>query len=237
MQDIIITLIVIVVTAILVGAIFWFVHQHKVQQEQLFVNTSSLRGWAYERIEQRLTSGFRLRGTAAGAAWELLSLRESTGREAGPGSSNVTVSTTWSSVPANPPGGLAMIGLRPAISAENASAVAACMGSMVVQSALRLMLGSDAAHQLSSMQEVEAGSASFRQRYMVWAHTEADARRLVSSSVESALLAWPKKLSLVIKLGPEGIHIRLPEQLSQPSAVDPLIDLGRHLLEAWQGGG
>jgi hypothetical protein len=72
---------------------------------------------------------------------------------------------------------------------------------------------------------------------MVWAHTEADARRLVSSSVESALLAWPKKSNLVIKLGPEGIHIRLPEQLSQPSAVDPLIDLGRCLLEAWQSGG
>ena len=231
MENLIPSLIVIAVCAVVIIAIFWFVNRNKVQQEQKIQEIASLRGWEYERIREPLAAGYRLRGTIDGIPWTLEGLTESNSREAGPGSSETSSSTRWISPAANPPGGMVVIGTRPP---GSTTAAASMMGSTLVQAALRLMVGKDA-FQISNLREVSAGSASFQQRYMVWAHSEADAQRLLSSSVESALLAWPVKLPLVVKLGPQGLEIRLAQRkVTSSIEMDGMVNLGRSLLDAWQ---
>lgn len=231
MENLIPSLIVIAVSAVVIIAIFWFVNRNKVQQEQKIKEIASLRGWEYERIQEPLTAGYRLRGTSDGIPWTLEGLTESNSHEAGPGSSDVSSSTRWISPTANPPGGMVVIGTRPP---GSTTAAASMMGSTLVQAALRLMLG-DLADAVSSLKEVPAGSESFRQRFMVWAHDEQDANRLISSNTESALMAWPENLPVIIKLGPSGLEIlHNKARLIKPAEINQFVELGYRLIDAWQ---
>jgi hypothetical protein len=231
MRDLVTSLIVIAATALVIVAIFWLVKRSKTRQEEKIKETASLRGWEYERIKQPLASGYRLRGTSGESAWLLEGIIESTSHEAGPGSPETTSSTRWFSASASLPGGMVVFGPRPA---GSTSVIASSMGNMLVQAALRLMVGEGAA-QISTLREIQSGSSSLQQRYMVWSHSDEDAQRLLSSSVESALLAWPVKVPLVAKLGPKGLEIRLAQHLvTNPAELDGLVDLGCRLLDAWQ---
>jgi len=96
------------------------------------------------------------------------------------------------------------------------------------------MLGNQA-NAVSSLKEVPAGSGSFRQRFMVWAHNEPDADRLVSSDIEATLLAWPVQIPLIIKLGPSGLELlHNKDQLTKPAEINPFVELGCRLIDAWQ---
>jgi len=231
MENLIPSLIVIAVCGVVIIAIFWLVNRNKVQQELKIKEIASLRGWEYERIQEPLAKGYRLRGVIDTIPWSLEGLTESNSHEAGPGSSETSSSTRWRSPAGNLPGGLVVIGPR---TPGSTSAAAGMMGSALVQAALRLMVGKDAS-QISTLREANAGSASLQRRYMVWAHSEADAQHLLSSSVESALLAWPVKLPLVVKLGPQGLEIHLAQRkVTSPIEMDELASLGSRLLDAWQ---
>ena len=222
----------IAITAVIVVAIFWFVNRNKVQQEQQIQKIAQpCAGWEYERIQERLATGYRMCGTINDIPWSLEGLTESIDHEAGPGSAETTSTTRWRSPVGNLPGGLVVIGPR---TPGSTSAAAGMMGSALVQAALRLMVGKDAS-QISTLREANAGSDSLQRRYMVWAHSEADAQHLLSSSVESALLAWPVKLPMIIKLGPRGLEIRLTQRkVTSSIEMDGMVDLGRRLLDAWQ---
>lgn len=231
MNDLIVSAVVTILTGLGIGAIFWFVHQNKLKQEELIRNNANLRGWDYEAVREPLRSGYRLHGSHNDVEWMLEGINHSASREAGPGSSEVSSTTRWHCLPAPLPGGVTAIGPRPAV---NTASLAGAMSSTIVQAALRLMLG-DQASAVAAMKEVTAGSGSFQQRYMVWAQDEQDAVRLVSSDVEAALMAWPDKLPLIIKIGPSGMEILHKEaRLTRPADLNAFVDLGCRLLDAWQ---
>jgi hypothetical protein len=231
MENLIPSLIVIALCGVIIIAIFWLVNRNKVQQEQKIQEIASLRGWEYAAIREPLRSGYRLSGKHRGTDWVLEGIDEASGREAGPGSSEVSSTTCWQCQPAPLPGGMVAVGLRPS---QNTAALSAAMSNTLIHAALRLMLGSQAGA-VSSLKEVPAGSESFRQRFMVWAHDEQDANRLISSDTESALMAWPENLPVIIKLGPLGLEIlHNKARLTKPAEINQLVELGCRLIDAWQ---
>lgn len=233
MQNLMPSLLVIAGTAIIIIAILWIVQRNKVQQEQFIQGIASLRGWEYERIQQRLTAGYRLRGTIQSTPWILEAITKRPDHEADSGSVEAANTTRWLATPSHLPEALVAIGPR---SPGSSAVLASPLGRSLAQAALSLMVGEDAA-QVSRLHEVQVGSTGFQRRYMVWADTEADAQRLVSASVESALLAWPVKLPLVVKLGPMGMEIFLSNRkVSSSIEIENIVDLGRRLLTSWQSG-
>ncbi len=231
MENLIPSLIVIALTAVGVAALFWFLHQNKVKKEEQILNHANLHGWSYEAIREPLRSGYRLSGKYRETDWVLEGIDEASGRDAGPGSSEVSSTTCWQCQPAPLPGGMVAVGLRPQ---GNTTAFASVMSNTLIQAALRLMLG-DLADAVSSLKEVPAGSESFRQRFMIWARDEQDANRLISSDTESALMAWPENLPVIIKLGPSGLELlHNKARLTKPAEINQFVELGCRLIDAWQ---
>jgi hypothetical protein len=70
---------------------------------------------------------------------------------------------------------------------------------------------------------------------MVYAHSQDDARRLLSRGVEFALLDWPARRQLAIKLGGSDLSILLPGlRITEIDQAEEIVDLGVRLATAWQ---
>lgn len=233
MDDVTLSLIVIVVTGMLVAGIFWIYQRRKAQRAEQLRQAALQRGWRLERIQQPLRSGYQVEGTAGGIRWSLESLAQASAQEAGPGSSSVSRFTQWQTTEVRLPGRLVLIGPRPQ---AGATPNFGGFGNMLVQAGLQAMLGADAG-KLSGLSEVQAGSPELQKQAMIWAHKQQDARQLLGRGVESALLAWPFRPLPVIKLTPEKLIISLNDrQLEQESELAALVGLGERLAGAWQAG-
>ena len=77
-------------------------------------------------------------------------------------------------------------------------------GDMVLQKALRMMLG-DEAGQAAGLGEVKVGRGSFGERYSVWATSREAAEKMLTFDLENALLKWQgKELFPVLKFSSAG---------------------------------
>lgn len=210
MDDITLNLIVIAVLAVLGGLIFFLVRRQQAQNEQELLQLAAERGWKYEAIREPLAWGLKL----TAPRWTLEALSRSSGREAGPGSSEVAMLTTWH---APAPGSTFLFG--PRTSPANLGG----LGEMLQQQVLQLALGADA----NGLNEIQAGSAAFQQKYMLWAQNP---EVCLSPALEAALLAW-KGVQPVIKRTSAGLTLELRGvRLSKPAEIRALVDLGEELL-------
>ncbi len=211
MDDITLNLIVLAVLAILGGLVFFLVRRKQAQNEQELIQLATERGWKYETIREPLAWGLKL----TSPRWTLEALSRSSGQEAGPGSSDVSMLTTWH---APAPGSTFLIGAR------TSTANLGGMGEMLTRQVLQLALGADA----SGLSEIRAGSAAFQQKYMLWAQNPAEIR--LSPALESALLNW-KGPQPLIKRTSAGLTIELRGvRLSKPAEIRALAQLGEILL-------
>jgi hypothetical protein len=187
MDDITLSILVILATGLLVALIFFIGHRRNRANEESLIQIAAENGWQYEPIRKPLASGYRM--TAPG--WTLESISESNGGTASPGSSNITQTTVWQ---ANIPGTTLLIG--PRLSQANLGA----LGDMLLQKVFDRYLGNDG----QGISEVQAGSEPFRKNYMVYAQDPQAIR--ISPALESALLNWrgPKPH---IKRTSKGIEI------------------------------
>jgi hypothetical protein len=209
MDDITLNLMVLAALVMVGGIIFFLVRRKQAGNEQEIVQAAAERGWTYEPIREPLAWGLRL----ASPRWTLESISRSSGREAGPGSSDISMLTTWH---ANAPGSTLLLGARtPAASLGS-------VGDMLVRQVLQLALGEESA----GLKEVPAGNEDFRNRYMLWAQNPADARQLITPALETALLAW-KKQPLLVKRTSEGLTIELRGvRLKTAAEIISLVQLG-----------
>ncbi len=223
MGDLIPSLIVIAITGLVVGLIFYLVHRNKTAKEKAVRDLAAANGWVYEPVSERLSSGFRLRK----GNWVIESLTTSSSNsEAGPGSSTTSSSTRWACAEPRLPDGMVLIGPRqPEVNLGNVS-------SFLMQAALALMIGPDAKN-AEGIQQVELGSLALMRRFMVWTNREEAARKLISQQVESALVNWSNKLLPVVKFSPAGLEVSVKQaRLYQEADLYALVKLGNALEDA-----
>jgi hypothetical protein len=202
MDNITLNLIVLAVLALIGGLVFILVRGGKAENEQKLIRMAAGEGWTYESIREPLAWGLRLKSPQ----WTLEALARSSGQEAGPGSSNVAMSTTWQ---ADAPGSTLLIGAR------TSQADLGSLGDMLTRQVLQLALGADA----QGLNEIQAGSETFRRKYMLWATEAAEMERLVTPALESALLAWQgqapliKRLSGILTIELRGVRLQKEDEL------------------------
>jgi hypothetical protein len=213
MNDITLNLIVLAVLILIGAGIFLIVRRKQAGDQQELIQMAAQHGWTCESIREPLAWGLRLKS----ARWTLEALSRSSGKESDSGSSNVSMSTTWQ---AEAPGSTLLIGPR------TSPASLGNIGDRLIRQVLQQTLGADA----SGLSEVQAGSASFRQMYMLWAQDPVELERLLTPALESALLAW-KGEKMLIKRVSGGLSIELRGvRLKKAADLLSLIQIGEILL-------
>ena len=216
MNDILLNLFVLAVFAIIAVGILLFVRSKQAEQKEEIQRMAAERGWSYESLREPLAWGERIKG----ANWTLEAISTSSGRETGPGSSDVSMKTTWK---ADAPGSTLLIGKG------SAQANLGAMGDALTQKVLKMALGADA----YDLVEVEVGSPEFRSQYMVWAQEPAEAGKLVSPSLQAALMQWKgeppviKRTSQGLIIEVHGVHLKKPDELTA------IIQIGELLLDKY----
>lgn len=215
MNDITLNLIVLSALIMIGGVIFFLVRRRQVHSERELIQLAAEKGWKYETIHEPLAWGLRL----TSPRWTLESISRSNGREAGPGSSDVASSTVWR---ANAAGSTFLLGER--TSQTNLGG----MGEMLTRQALQFALGAEA----SGLNEIQAGSEAFRQKYMIWAQDASQIR--ISPMLENTLLGW-KGSKPLIKRTSDGLTMELRGvHLKTINEICPLIQLGEVIVEMTQ---
>lgn len=236
MDDLTLGIVVSVGTAVFIGAILLLNRRLQSRRMAALQATATAHGWEYTPLREGRTSGYRITGRTPDSAWTLESTFTASSTDSESGTSTGHRRTCWQSAGAALADGLILIGPRTAAGPLPDPQALGGLAGVVVQKALSLMLGEDAPL-FPGLQEVPLGSGTLRERYMIWAHDERAARRLLTFDVERALTDWSPKLPLVVKINPRGMQINVQNtQLLDPTALEQLVDLGVRLIAAWQEG-
>lgn len=215
MTDILLNLIVLAVLAVIGGAIFLLVRRNQASEEQKLVQMAAQRGWTYEPIREPLAWGLRL----SAPGWTLEALSRSSGREAAPGSSNVSMSTTWHADMAGSP---VLVGPR------TSQVDLGGFGDLLTRQVLGAALGSEA----EGLSEVRVGGGDFLKRYMLWAQSPFEAAEIATPALQSALLAW-KGVAPIVKRSSVGLEIELRgARVKKVDEIIPIVELGEMLLHS-----
>lgn len=215
MDDITLSLLVILAVGLLVVLIFVLTRRNRAAQEKALEQMALERGWKLEVVREPLVYGQRIRYKD----WMIELLTKSSGRSATStaSSSNVTSTTTWRA-----PGRGKTLLIGPRSTQINLGG----LGEALLRQVLQMALGSEA----DGLVEVKAGSEAFRKDFMIYARDEEDVRRLISPFLESTLMNW-KKLSPTIKRTSQGLSIELPRnRLQKQEDIEILVKLGDLLL-------
>ena len=211
MDDLTLTLLVIAATALLAGVIFLLVRRRQVQTEQALIQFAVENGLKYEKMSAPLASGFRLDGPG----WSLESVSRSSGQSSGQtGSSNIRLDTLWHT---DLPGSTLLIGER------MSNADLGGFGEILIRQVLQMALGSEA----EGLQQIQTGSAEFRQKYVVFAKSPEAFRP--GPALENALLTWRGQKPL-IRHTADGLDVEVRgTRLHKPDELRQLINLGKIL--------
>lgn len=213
MNDILLNLLVLAGFLLAGGFIFWFVQRKRSEKKSKISQMAASEGWSVETIREPLAWGTRLKADR----WTFEALSRSSGRDSGPGSSNIAMSTTWW---ADYPGSTILIGRR------NVQDSLGELGDVLVRKMLRMALG----EQANGLVEVHAGSEAFRGNFMVWAQEPAEVERLLDPSLESILTFW-KSEAVLIKRTNRGWTIELRgKHLEDIHEIRKFIYLGESLI-------
>lgn len=213
MNDIILNVIVLIGFLVIAGIIFLLAFRHQKRQQQKLDQLARQKRWRIEHIREPLAKGIKI----IAPEWTMEAISRSSGREAGPGSSDMEQKTTWYS---NRPGSTILIG------AKTSPIDLGMTGEMLLKQVMVAALGNDAA----GIEEVQIGSSAFRKQFMVWAQDIDEADKLLTPNLQSALLNWDKT-SPLIKRTMSGITIELKDtHLRKPDEITALAHLGELLL-------
>lgn len=217
MDDIVTSLIVVLVTGVVVIGIFVVVQQVRKRKLLRVESLARQNGWSFTAIRERLRSGYQL----IGPNWSIEALTYVSGTSVEPQQSNVSQRTTFRSESLYLAGRNLVIGPRPA------RVDLGSYGTMLQDRLLQAVLG-DSARGLS---EVQVGSDEFLEHYMVLVNDARDAEELLTLRVQGALLALVA-VKPVIKLTEQGLEVRLDQAyLSREEDIKTLVQLGEALLE------
>lgn len=210
MNDIVLNLIVLAGFVVVGVGIFAWMRSRQSRAQKALEQMALERGWKMETLREPLAWGTRI----SSPRWTLEALSRSSGQEAGPGSTNVSMTTTWS---APTPSQTFFIGER-----------RSQMNSPLVESGIRAVLQMALGAEAQSLQKVEIGSEAFQQQYSVWAQQPENLA--IPSAMQSILLNWkgPKPL---IKGTAQGVTIELQgAHLRKPEEINALVQLGEMFL-------
>ena len=213
MDDIKLNLMMLAIFVLLGGGIFLLVRRGQAANEEKITQMAAERGWTAETIREPLAWGLRLKSKK----WTFEAISRSSGQEVAPGSSDVSMLTTWH---AETPGSTLFIGAR------TSQANLGDLGESLTRQAMRLAIGPGADNLIA----VQSGNEAFRQKYMVWAQDPVEAKTLLSPALESALMAW-KGTPPLIKWSAAGLIIELQGvRLKKAADIVNFVHLGELLL-------
>ena len=213
MNEMVLNLLVIVGVSVIAAGTFYFVNQKKKTSEQEVRIFADQNGWKIDFIRKPLEKVIKI----TAREWTLESTARSEGREAGPGSTNWELKTTWF---ASRPGSTVLIGPRTTQPINDLHA------EKLIKQVMTAALGKDA----DGLREVTMGSAEFMGHYMVWAQDEERINTFLTPNLKYQLLKWTKK-PLLIKRTSSGITIELKgEYLKTPDQIKSFILLGEQMI-------
>jgi hypothetical protein len=199
---------VIVALGLVGGAIFLFVRQKQAAAKRQLEQMALEHGWRLETIREPLAWGVRI----SSQAWTLEALSRSSGSEAGPGSSDVAMSTRWQ---ADRPGSILVFGPRHP-------------GAPTTPNFTRLFLNKFTGANLT---EVPLNDPALQQRYMLWAQIPTEAETWQAPALATALLEWKGTLPLV-KRDRSGLQMEINGvRLKHPGELLNFIRIGEALLD------
>jgi hypothetical protein len=212
MNDITLSLLVILAVGLLVVIIFVLVRRNRAENEKRLAQMALERGWKLEVVKERLVYGQLIRHRD----WVIESLTESSGKPEAEGSSNVMASTVWK---APVTGSTVLVGPR------TTQISLGGFGETITRQLLQMALGEEA----EGLEEVKAGSQEFQKRYMIWAKDPEVILRLINPFFESTLLNWPK-YAPTVKRTAKGLSVELRNfSLKKPEEIVTLAKLGEFL--------
>lgn len=225
MEDLLLSIPVILATGVVVVAIFFFSQRANKTRAEKIRRVATEQGWQYEAIRERLTWGYRLKGEG----WTLEAVTHSSESTAEGGSSPASHVTRWQANQPALPGRAVLIGARPpGIGLDSLGG----LGETILQKMLQMALGAQTA---AGMGEVEAGSSSLRQRFLVVASDVTDAQHLLAAGLEQALLNWKIKETPLVKLTSNGLEIEVRDaRLEKPEDILVMVRMGKVILDSWR---
>jgi len=232
MNDIVISLLVILGTVVLTGSLFLFLTYRKRQKDTRLIQAARERGWELKQIRQPRLSGFILKGKTAHGDWLLESLAETSSASSEPNTSRVFHRTHWRCQDISLLDRAIVIGPLPK---GFDPGLLQSFNTPLLQLGMRKMFGEDA-DWITGLSQITLDNKNLASQFLCLATEEQDARRLLSPEVEKILIGLPQKHKPVIKFRSAGLEVSLPTvKLSEPSELDAMIQLGRTILAAWQG--
>ena len=214
-------LLVLLGTAIFIGIIFLVINKRKTDTVQVVQALAARKGWRFEKVSERLASGYRLIGNG----WTYEAIKTASSTSSGPGSSEISTVSRWFTNQVFFDPGILLIGPRqPNVDLGG-------IGEMLKQTMLRLMIGKEAEDALG-IEEALIGRMALRERYMVWTNQEEKAREVLTVEVENALILYPGKIPPVVKFNSSGLEVKvISHVLEKPEELAALIAIGEAFLE------
>ena len=214
-------LLVLLGTAIFIGIIFLVINKRKTDTVQVVQALAARKGWRFEKVSERLASGYRLIGNG----WTYEAIKTASSTSSGPGSSEIATVSRWFTNQVFFDPGILLIGPRqPNVDLGG-------IGEMLKQTMLRLMIGKEAEDALG-IEEALIGRMALRERYMVWTNQEEKAREVLTVEVENALILYPGKIPPVVKFNSSGLEVKvISHVLEKPEEIAALIAIGEAFLE------
>ncbi len=216
MNDLSVSVIVIVVTGLFVIFILMLSRHKKKSRNEAIKQMAASHGWRFEQINDSAYEGFAILGTD----WRFESkVSKNTDQ-----SNNVSIPenfpNSWSTASVRSTDGLILIGPKiPSIDIGG-------LGNFLLQQALRLFL-KDEAEQINEISEVHWDRPAIEKKISVWASSEEAALRFLTFNVENTLLNWKLREFPVVKISSKGITITLVNgNARSPEEIKAVIDLG-----------
>ncbi len=210
------SLVVLIATLLAVAAVFILTGRAKALRREKLRRYCSENGWVFEPLAGRLSSGFRI----VSAGWELETRTSSTGRDAGPGSSNVSSRTVWTAKGGGQPFPRFRLGVR--------------LSGDISFGALPDWIKSAMLQEAAGCAEVPLPGGLAR-RYLLLAEGGVSAGDFLSAQALSRLLDWPAGWPLDARAEPEELRVTLEgRRLDAPDELRRFLDLAQAL---WEGPG
>lgn len=216
-QELLISLIVIAVTALVVAGIFIYSRRRKDEQHQRLQALALQQGWVYEPYKEMLSSGYRLKAPD----WVVEAQIIAQGADPEPHTSNISKQTRFTSQSVFLPGRFLLIGpILPDVELGS-------FGEMIRQKVIQKFLGENA----GTLQPVQAGSSAFMKRFSILASDPHDVQRLFPLEAEPLMLRWKNTLP-VVKISKDGLEIRMENKyLNAGEDLQAFIQLGEYFLK------
>ncbi len=216
MNDLTLSVIVILVTGLFVFFILVLSSRKKKVRDEAIKQMAASHGWRYERINDPACEGYAILGTD----WRFESKTSKNSNQSEHASVSENFSTSWSTASVRSTDGLILIGPKiPSIDVGG-------FGNFLLQQALRLFL-QDEADQVNEISEVHWDRPAIEKKISVWASSEEAALRFLTFNVENALLNWKLRQLPVVKISNKGVSITLMNGAAHtPEEVMAVIELG-----------